>query len=81
MLYETAETGGIPDNTQANRHLTHAGVQIVENKNSLTRVRQILAKLLVATGLRLIGGKLSFVETDLNDAYIAFKNYATAGER
>ena len=80
VLDETAETGGIPDDAKAHWYFAHAGVQIIENENRFTCIWQVFAKLLVAAGLWLIGGKSRFVETNLNGAHIAFENYAATGK-
>ena len=71
-LGESAFSGDILDNTKIDRHHLQRIVHVLHYEHALTRGRQVLAKLLVATDAWLVNLEMGAQVIDLNDADVIF---------
>ena len=76
---EDAETLFIPDDAEVDGHLLHHVVQVLDDEQAGADVRQVFAKFLGATALRLVKGEVGLQEAHLQQTAVLLRHHAAVG--
>lgn len=74
-----SQASDIPNDSQFYRHFLQALMQVVQHEDGFSRVRQLLAELGVASGIRLIRREMGGVKVNPNNTDIPFQYQPPAG--